>query len=359
MPVEEVFQGSVKYTQIMDKEGNVDEGLNPKLPKELLVKMYVAMLVTRMFDDKALKLQRQGRIYTYPPSLGQEAAQIGSIAALNEEDWFFPSYREHGCYMWRGAPMKSLFVYLAGSERGLKAPPEKHNFLVAIPIATQTMHAVGASWAAKIQGKKEAAIVYFGDGATSEGDFHTALNFAGVFKTPTVFFCSNNQWAISVPRKRQTASKTIAQKALAYGIEGIQVDGNDILAVYAATKYAIEKARRGEGATLIEAVTYRMTHHTTADDWTKYRDPEEVKSWLDKDPLKRFKKYLERNGLWSDDMEKRTAEKITEQIEKAVEEMEAEPPENFDEIFKYTYGKMPPHLVEEMNELAAYLKEKQ
>ena len=358
MPIDDVYQGNIKYLQVMDKDGNVDEGLNPKLPREMLMRMYMTMLVLRMFDDKALKLQRQGRIYTYPPCLGQEAAQIGSIAALDTSDWMFPSYREHGCYLWRGAPLKALFTYLMGSELGMKIPEGKHDFLVAIPIATQTIHAVGVAWAAKIMKKKEASIVYFGDGATSEGDFHAAMNFAGVFKTPTVFFCQNNQWAISVPRKKQTASQTIAQKALAYGFEGIQVDGNDVLGVYRVVKEAIDKAHRGEGPTLIEAITYRRTMHTTADDPNKYRDPAEVKEWETKDPIKRFRVYLERNGIWNEDLEKKTAERATQEIEKALEEAEAVKMDDYNDMFKYTYSKMPPHLVEQMNELTEYLKEK-
>ncbi|MBS3067778.1 pyruvate dehydrogenase (acetyl-transferring) E1 component subunit alpha [Candidatus Micrarchaeota archaeon] len=358
MPIETVFEGKVKYIQVIDKDGNADEKLDPKLPKDLLLRMYITMVVTRMFDDKALKLQRQGRIYTYPPCLGQEAAQIGSIAALNEEDWFFPSYREHGGYLWRGTEMKWMFVYLMGSELGMKIPEGKHNFLVSIPIATQTLHAVGAAWAAKILNHKVATMVYFGDGATSEGDFHEAMNFAGVFKTPTVFLNQNNQWAISVPRKKQTAAKTIAQKALAYGFEGVQVDGNDVLAVYRATKEAIDKAHRGEGPTLIEALTYRMSHHTTADDWTKYRDSAEVEQWKERDPVKRFRIYLERNGYWNEDLEKKTVERATSEIEKAIEEAESMKLDNPEDVFMYTYSKMPPHLVEQMNELMEYLKNK-
>ncbi len=360
MPVETIYEGSIKYLQVLDKDGNADEQLDPKLSVEMLRKMYITMLVTRLFDDKALKLQRQGRIYTYPPCLGQEASQIGSIAALEEKDWMFPSYREHGCYLWRGAEIKWLFVYLMGSELGMKIPEGKNNFLVSIPIATQTVHAVGAAWAAKIKGEDAASIVYFGDGATSEGDFHAALNFAGVFKTATVFLCQNNQWAISVPRTKQTASKTIAQKALAYGIHGIQVDGNDVLAVYKATREAIERGRRGEGPTLIETITYRRGPHTTADDPNKYRNnPEEQKYWEDRDPLKRFRAYLERQGYWNDDLEARTVERATQQIEKAIEEAESMKLDNIEDMFMYTYSKMPPHLVNQMNELAEYIKEKQ
>lgn len=358
MPIETAFEDKVKYMQILDKDGNVDETLDPRLPKEMLRKMYITMMLTRMFDDKALKLQRQGRIYTYPPCLGQEASHIGSAAALDDKDWMFPSYREHGCYLWRGAELKWMFVYLMGSELGMKIPENQNNFTVSIPIATQTLHAVGAAWAAKILGHKIASIVYFGDGATSEGDFHNSMNFAGVFKTPTVFLCQNNQWAISVPRKKQTASKTIAQKALAYGFEGIQVDGNDVLAVYKATKDAIEKAHRGEGPTLIEAITYRMTHHTTADDWTKYRDATDLEPWKAKDPIKRFRIYLERNGLWNEDLEKKTVERVTAEIEKSIEEAENEKLDNPEDIFAYTYSKMPPHLIEQRNELMEYLREK-
>lgn len=359
MPVETVFEGKVNYLQIIDKDGNSDEQLDPRLSKEMLRKMYITMVLTRMFDDKCMKLQRQGRMYTYAPSLGQEAAQVGSIAALEAADWMFPSYREHACYLWRGMPMKTYMIYWMGSELGMRIPEGQNNFLVAIPIGTQALHAVGAAWAAKILGHNVATIGYFGDGGTSEGDFHEAMNFAGVFKAPCVLFCQNNQWAISLPRKKQTASKTIAQKALAYGVEGIQVDGNDVLAVYRATKEAMDRAHRGEGATLIEALTYRRTMHTTADDPTKYRNPDEVKYWEERDPIKRFRIYLERNGYWSEELEKKTAERASAEIEKAVEEAESENIANPEDVFMYTYSKMPPHLVEQMNEMMEYLKEKE
>ncbi|MEK6981655.1 MAG: pyruvate dehydrogenase (acetyl-transferring) E1 component subunit alpha [Candidatus Micrarchaeota archaeon] len=359
MPIEKVFEGSINYVQVLDKDGNIDENLDPKLPKDMLLRMYVAMLLTRMFNDKCLKLQRQGRLVTYPPSLGQEAAQVGSIAPFNQEDWMIPSYREHAVYLWRGLSLKNLFTYWMGSEKGMKMEGSyKNNLMVSIPIASQALHGVGIAWASKILKHNIATISYFGDGGTSEGDFHAAMNFAGVFKTPSILFCQNNQWAISLPRSRQTASKTIAQKGLAYNVASVQVDGNDVLGVYKVTKEAYDRAKRGEGATLIEAVTYRMSLHTTADDPTKYRSSDDVKQWEAKDPIKRFRIYLERNGYWNEDMEKRTAEKITADIEKAVEEAENEKLDNYEDMFKYTYAKMPPHLVEQMNELSTYLKEK-
>ena len=359
MPIKDVFQGKVSHLEVLDKDGKADEFLDPKLPQELLLKMYIAMVLARTFDDKALKLQRQGRMFTYAPLLGQEAAQIGSAAALQDSDWMFPSYRENGSYIYRGMPMKNLYVYWMGAERGMQLPADQNNYTLLIPIATQILHCVGAAWAAKIKGDKIATLVYFGDGATSEGDFHCGMNFAGVFKLPAVFFCQNNQWAISVPRKKQSASVTLAQKALAYGFEGVQVDGNDVLAVYRATKAALDKAREGGGPTLIEAITYRMGAHTTADDPTKYRNDDEVKYWQERDPIKRFNTYLKNKGYWNDELEQQAIARTKEEVEKAVDEAEALAAKvDPEEMFHFVYSSIYPHIKEEMDELLNYLKEK-
>ncbi len=349
MPRQKIVDLSVEWLQILDPEGNVDTSLEPDIDKGTLERFYRMMVLTRMFDDKALKLQRQGRMLTYGSSLGQEATAVGSALALKPEDWFFPAFREHGVQIARGIPLKLLYIYWMGSEdANLDLPPR--NFTVAIPVATQILHAVGAAWAAKIQKQNIASIVYFGDGATSEGDFHEGLNFAGVFKTPTVFICQNNQYAISLPREKQTASKTLAQKAMAYGFEGIQVDGNDVLAVYSATRTALEKARSGGGPTLIECYTYRRGAHTTSDDPTKYRQKAEVEVWEKKDPIKRLQIYLEKKGIWSRDYEEKLIKESTEQIEKAVEEAEAYKPV-IENMFRYVYAQMPPDLKEQMDEL--------
>lgn len=354
MPRQKILDLSVDWLAILDQEGNVDENLEPKLDNGTLEKFYRTMVLTRMFDDKALKLQRQGRMLTYASCLGQEASQIGSAFALEQEDWFFPSFREHGVSISRGIPLSLLYTYWMGSEdANLNLPPK--NFTVSIPVSTHVPHAVGAAWAAKIKKQNIVAAAYFGDGATSEGDFHEGMNFAGVFKTPTVFICQNNQYAISLPREKQTASKTLAQKALAYGFEGIQVDGNDVLAVYSATKAAVEKARAGEGPTLIECFTYRLGAHTTSDDPTKYRKKEEEEEWRKKDPVKRFRIYLEKKGIWSNTHEEKLIKEASQEIEKAVEEAEAFKPK-VENMFKYVYAELTPELKEQMDEFLAQRK---
>ncbi len=270
--------------QILADDGSVLEDAEPPdLGDEELIEIYHQMRLARHFDQRAVSLQRQGRMGTYPPLSGQEGAQIASAHALDEDDWLFPSYREHGAGLVRGLSLERTLLYWMGHEEGNAIPEGANIFTVAVPIASQIPHAVGHAWAAKLKGDDTAAICYFGDGATSEGDFHEGLNFAGVFDTPNVFFCNNNQWAISVPRERQTASETLAQKATAYGFEGVQVDGMDPLAVYKVTREAVEKSKSpDEGElrpTLIEAVQYRFGAHTTADDPSVYREDDEVEEW--------------------------------------------------------------------------------
>ncbi len=356
MPRQKILDMSVDWFSILDPEGNVDKTLEPALDNETLDKFYRTMVLTRMFDDKALKLQRQGRMLTYGSCLGQEASQIGSAFAMKPEDWFFPAFREHGVQIARGIPMNLLYIYWMGSEDANMMVPLK-NFTVAIPVATQILHAVGAAWASKLQKQEIASVVYFGDGATSEGDFHEGMNFAGVFKTPTVFICQNNQYAISLPREKQTASRTLAQKALAYGFEGIQVDGNDVLAVYSATNAALEKARSGGGPTLIECFTYRLGAHTTSDDPSRYRKRDEEEEWRKKDPVKRLRIYLEKKGIWNKTYEEKIIKEASEEIDKAVEEAEAYNPD-VSNIFKYVFAEMTSDLKEQSEELSGYLTEK-
>lgn len=356
MPRKKILDTGVDWLQVLDPEGNVDESLEPEIDNKTLEKFYRTMVLTRLFDDKALKLQRQGRMLTYGSSLGQEASAIGSAYAMYQDDWFFPAFREHGVQIARGIPLKLLYIYWMGSEDANLALPYR-NFPVAIPVSTQILHAVGAAWAAKMQKQNIASVVYFGDGATSEGDFHEGMNFAGVFKTPTVFICQNNQYAISLPRERQTASKTLAQKALAYGFEGIQVDGNDVLAVYSATKTALDKARAGGGPTMIECFTYRMSAHTTSDDPTRYRQMAEVEEWRKKDPIKRLQIYLAKKGIWNQDYEDNLTKELAEQVEKAVEEAESFNPD-MENMFRYVYAEMPPNLREQKDELLAYVSKK-
>lgn len=325
--------------QFLNWQGNLvsKKGL-PRLKDSQLIEIYNLMVLARTFDNIALKLQREGRILTYASLLGQEAAQIASAYAIKKEDWFVTTYRDHGVWITRGLPMENLYMYWAGDERGMNFKQDLKALPPAIPIGSHIPHAVGLAWAEKMKGTKNVAIVYFGDGATSKEDFHTAMNFAGVFKVPCVFLCENNQWAISVPRYRQTASKTIAQKAEAYGFEGILVDGNDVFAVYKATQDALKKARAGKGPTLIEAYTYRLESHTTADDWRRYRSAKEVESWRKKDPIVRLRKYMQKKKIWDDKKEEKLLQEARRKVDEAVRKFESVPPPDPKDIFKYIYA---------------------
>jgi pyruvate dehydrogenase E1 component alpha subunit len=316
------------------------------------------MLFSRQADIKSFKLQRQGRMGTFAPSLGHEACQVGSALAMDKNDWLFPYFRDLGAYITLGFPLENYFLYWMGHESGMLTPKDLNIFPLSIPVASQLPHAVGAGMAAKIKGDKTAIMCTFSDGATSEGDFHEALNFAGVYKTPNVFLCYNNQYAISMPRKKQTASHTLAQKAEAYGFEGILVDGNDILAMYVTTRKALEKARSGGGPTLIEAYTYRISNHTTSDDASKYRSEEETKEWEEKDPIIRFRSYLQNLDLWNQNLEKTLTDEIEGLIEKAVQKAENTPLISPEELFNFTYATIPPGLSEQLRELVSFLREK-
>ena len=283
---------TIGHLSILDEHGDLDQDLEPAIPDELLLKLHRAMLLARRFDERMLSLQRQGRIGTFPPIKGQEAAQLGAAAVLRPSDWMVPAFREMAAEIWRGRSLESILLYYDGFDEGGRIPDDRNDLPISVPVGSQILHAVGLAWAIKYRGKDEVVMTFFGDGATSEGDFHEAMNFAGVFQTPVVFVCQNNQWAISIPRSKQTRSETLAQKALAYGMPGIQVDGNDVLAVYAAASEAVERARSGGGPTLIECVTYRLAMHTTADDPKRYRTDAEVEEWRRKDPITRFQNYL-------------------------------------------------------------------
>ena len=254
-----------------------------------------------------------------------------------------------------GISLKAVFLYWMGNEEGSRAPEGINVLPVSVPVGTHPLHAVGVGWAGKLKGDKIVTVAYFGDGATSKGDFHEAMNFAGVFKAPTIFFCQNNQFAISVPRKIQTASQTIAQKAIAYGMDGIQVDGNDLFAVFEATKEAVEKARSGGGPALIEGVTYRFGPHTTADDPTKYRKDQEIEPWKPLDPIVRLRLYLKEKGLWSEEVEQRLTEEAQKEIDQVVKDAEAVPVPTVEEIFKYVYAEMTPQLKEQLEYLKSTL----
>ena len=351
MPKKVLKEFKVEYLQILDEEGNCDDALMPKVSNDEIKKLYEMLVLVRVFDQKAFNMQRQGRLGTYIQFKGQEACQVGSAFALQDNDFIFPMYRNSGLLIARKHPIVQVLQYWSGDERGLKSPQNVNNFPIAIPVATQVPHAVGAGFAAKLRGTKQVAAVYFGDGATSKGDFHEGMNFAGVFNVPVVFLCENNQYAISVPRKKQTHAETIAQKAIAYGFEGIQVDGMDIFAVYKATKEAIEKARSGKGPTLIECFAYRMCDHSTSDDASKYRSKEEIEQWAKKDPIERLEKYMRKKNLLDDSYKESILNKSKDIVEKAVTEFEKLPAPDPKDIFKYVFAEMTQQQKEEMKEL--------
>lgn len=349
----------VERLSILDEDGNLDADLVPDLDDGRLLEMHRTMLLARRFDARMLELQRQGRIGSFAPVKGQEAAQVGAVAAITDDDWMVPSFRETAAFLWRGGPMTALLLYNAGYNEGGAVPEDRRDMPIAIPVASQIPHAVGISYALKTQGSDRLALTFFGDGATSEGDFHESLNFARVFSTPTIFLCQNNQWAISVAREHQTASRTLAQKALAYGMPALQVNGNDLLAVYAATSEAVERARAGDGPTMIEAVTYRLGVHTTVDDPSVYRDEDEVERWKKRDPIPRIQAHLRDRELLSDDELDELEEEIGESIAEAWEAAQAtmsgldDPTVMFDHIWE----KMPQHLEAQREQYAALREE--
>ena len=303
------------------------------------LRLFAAMVTARVYDRKGSALQRQGRLATYAQFEGQEAAQIGSAVALRPDDWMAGTYRDAAAMWFHGYTWDKLLLGRMGDERG-GAPPAGVNVLPpSITVGGHMIHAVGLGWAERLRGSDRIAITYFGDGATSEGDFHEAMNFAAVFKTPTVFLCENNGWAISMPRARQTSSETIAQKADAYGMPGVLVDGNDLLAMVAATREAVDRARAGGGPTLIEALTYRMAPHTTTDDAGRYRAGEDVEEWRTQDPIERVREYLKGAGAWNQAWEDDVSARAAADIEAAVERAESLTPLSPDAMFDRMYAR--------------------
>ena len=352
---------TIEHLSILNERGELDQALEPAIPDTLLLKLHRTMLLARRFDERLLSLQRQGRIGTFPPISGQEAAHLGAAAVLRPSDWIVPAFREMAADIWRGRPLESIVVYNNGFNEGSRIPADRNDMPISVPVGSQILHAVGIAWAMQYRGKDDVAMTFFGDGATSQGDFHEGLNFAGVFQLPVVFVCQNNQWAISIPRSKQTRSKTLAQKAIAYGIPGIQVDGNDILAVYAAASAAVERARAKGGATLIECVTYRMSVHTTADDPKRYRPDAEVEEWRRKDPITRFQGYLMAKGLLSADAVKAEEEAIAAEIQAAVERAEEEMKGLGDPLlmFEHAYAEIPAYLEEQRADFIRFMAEAQ
>jgi len=351
MAVKNVYRASIDYVQILDENGKADKKLEKRLSlkRKDLESIYRSLVLTRVFDDRALKLQRQGRLLTYAPCLGEEAIAVGAAYAAKKDDWIVPAYREQGVYAVMGVPLKYIFMYFMGFEEG-NALPEKFNITpLSIPVGTHFPHAAGIGMTLKYQKKDNVVFTFTGDGGTSEGDFYEAMNFAGVFSAPVVFIVRNNQWAISVPRRDQTASETLAQKGLAAGIGCVQVDGNDVLGMYYVAREAAANARKGK-PTLIEAITYRMGVHTTADDPTRYRPKGEAEKWAKKDPIERFRKYLKSKRIWNEKFERRAVEDAENEVENAVKEAEAyrTGPER---MFTHVYENMPQELKEQKAEM--------
>ena len=336
--------------QIIDPQGNLvgdDPGLDPGIYQA----MYRNMVLARELDRRMLALQRQGRIGTYAMLEGHEAVQIGSAMALRPDDFVFPSYREHGVQITHGLPIDVLLAYWRGLPNSGWDVEKYRTGIVTVPIASQLPHAVGYSYYRRLLGDDTVTAVYFGDGATSEIDFHSGMNFAGVWKTPTVFVCANNLYAISVPYHKQTASETIAQKADAYGFPGVRVDGMDPVAVYLATREAVERARRGEGPTLIEAMTYRYGPHATADDPTLYRTDDEVAEWRKKDPIDRMRRFLENRDLLDEREVEKVAMEVTDAVNGAIAEIEARPLPDRDDAVRHGFHKVPEHVVEQLHRM--------
>ncbi|MDX2164560.1 MAG: pyruvate dehydrogenase (acetyl-transferring) E1 component subunit alpha [Gammaproteobacteria bacterium] len=343
-----VAEFSIEYHQYLNAESKVVDSL-PEFAKNFdhLKKLYKHMVLTRTFDTKAIALQRTGKLGTYASSLGQEAIPTGIGMALNPDDVFLTFYRGYGTQFLRGVTMEEVFLYWGGSEAGnnFKAASAKEDFPMCVPIGSQYLHAVGVATAFKLRHQKRAVLVTCGDGATSQGDVYEAMNVAGAWNLPVVFIIENNQWAISVPREKQTHAKTLAQKGIAAGIDSEQIDGNDIIAVQERISHALNKARNGNGPTVIEAITYRLSDHTTADDASRYRNKDIIAKAWQEEPVVRLRNYLAEHKQWDETQEKQWLQECSEKIEKAVANYLNTPPEPKENMFNYHYANMPASLI--------------
>jgi 2-oxoisovalerate dehydrogenase E1 component alpha subunit len=343
---------SVQDDNSMDRVLDIDGKVVGKLPEfardpDQLLRLYRTLVLTRTFDSKAIALQRTGRLGTYASSLGQEAVSVGAAAAMRPDDVFLPSFREHGGQLWRGVTFKELFLYWGGDERGNDFAGPREDFPNCVPVGSHPPHAVGVALAFRLRGEPRASVCVLGDGATSKGDFAEALNMAGVWQAPAVFVINSNGWAISVPRAKQSAAETLAQKAVAAGIAGEQVDGNDVLAVRAVMERALARARQGKGPTLVEAVTYRLCDHTTSDDASRYRDDAEVSRHWPAEPLVRLRNFLTGAGHWDKEKEEALLHECSSAVEQAAEEYLATPPQPVSANFNYIYAEAPVELAEQ------------
>lgn len=329
--------------RVIDEDGQL-VGDRSGVSDEQMKEFYRWLVTLRTLDQRAWNLQRQGRIGTYPPFSGQEATQIGAVAALQQDDWICGSYRDWAALSYAGVPLSYPLLNSMGHAVSGRIPDGVNALPVQVVIAAQTLHAVGLAWSSALQNQGRVALTFFGDGATSQGDFHESLNLASVVKAPVVFVCQNNQWAISVPIARQMNSQTIAQRAIAYNIEGIRVDGNDILAVYQTLRDVVARVREGRGPALIEAVTYRLGAHTTADDPTRYRPSEEEQRLSHGEPVARLRRYLLANGFLTEDENMQMEEEAKATVEEAVQAAESFPKGAPEEIFDHVYAELTPQL---------------
>ncbi|MGG1571543.1 pyruvate dehydrogenase (acetyl-transferring) E1 component subunit alpha [Fictibacillus sp. NRS-1165] len=341
--------------QILSEDGKVvNKSAMPKLSDEELQELMTRMVYTRIWDQRAISLNRQGRLGFYAPVAGQEASMLGSQFALDKEDWILPGYRDIPQIVFHGLPLYQAFLYSRGHFQGGQIPEGVNVLMPQIIIGAQIVQAAGVGVGLKKKGKKNVAITYTGDGGASQGDFYEGLNFAGAYNAQTIFVVQNNRFAISVPVEKQSAAKTIAQKAVAAGIEGIQVDGMDVLAVYSAVKQARERALNGEGPTLIETLTYRYGPHTMAgDDPTRYRTEDLDNEWTKKDPLVRFRKFLEDKGLWSEEQENKVMDQAKEDIKAAIKKADAAPKQKVTDLIGFMFEELPHNLKEQLEEYKA------
>ena len=342
----------VESLQYLDKDAKLTQELPAFATVDELVRLYRLMCLTRALDTKAINLQRTGRMGTYPAATGQEAVGIGMGSALHASDIVCPYYRDQACFLARGIKAEEILAYWGGDERGSDFSAEqcKHDLPICVPIAGQCLHAAGIAYALKYRQQKSAVMTICGEGGTSKGDFYEAMNLAGDWQLPCVFVVNNNQWAISVARSLQTGCETIAQKAIAAGFEGIQVDGNDVIAVRQACDYALDKARQGNGPTLIEAVTYRLCDHTTADDASRYVPKEELEKAWQEEPIVRLRTYLHDNGHWDKDKETALQKTCSEEVEAAVKAYEAMPAQSVEAVFDYLYADLPLAYLDQLEE---------
>jgi pyruvate dehydrogenase E1 component alpha subunit len=345
MPTDRVAAFSIELTRYLDPEGH-PLGAMPEFAANPvdLVPLYRAMVLTRAFDAKAVALQRTGRLGTFAASLGQEAVGVGAASAMAADDVLVPSFRDQAAQLWCGVTPVELLLYWGGDERGSDFAGARADFPISVPVASQVPHAAGVALAMKLRHEARAVLCIIGDGATSKGDFYEALNVAGVWRLPLVVLISNNEWAISVPRSAQSAAQTLAQKAIAAGIPGEQVDGNDVIAVHACVARALARARAGGGASLIEALTYRLSDHTTADDARRYRDDAEVSVRWHGEPVARLRQYLVSRGVWSRDEEEQVQAHAAVEIDRAAEAYLSTPPQPVSAMFDHLFTKLPASL---------------